>query len=324
MDGFALAIAERCLAGGTISSDEALRLMEYDTLSAEAAHLRWAAETIARRASNGCGQIYAQIGVDAGPCPVNCRFCSLSVENHREGMPEGEVPLERIVEYAALFDRAGVHLISLMSTALMRFDRYLEIVRAVRAAVSPDMPILANTRDFSEEQAVRLKEAGAQAVYHANRLGEGVITTISPDRRQATVEAARKAGLAIMNGVEPVQRSTAPEELVRAMERAISQKPYCSGVTALTSIPQRSGDLEPASRARAAFLAAIMRLMAGDAIPFGAGGGNVVWVDAGTNPRARDLPVDERSLRRDVARRRKELAGREWRIPDRPLSVWFE
>ena len=67
-----------------------------------------------------------------------------------------------------------------------------------------------------------------------------------------------------------------------------------------------------------------MRLMAGDAIPFGAGGGNVVWVDAGTNPRARDLPVDERSLRRDVARRRKELAGREWRIPDRPLSVWSE
>lgn len=324
MERLASEIAERCLQGDVISSDEALRLMGCDTLSAEAAHLRWVVETIARRASNSNGQIYVQIGVDAGPCPVDCAFCSLAAVNHHGDMLEGEVPIEKIVEYATLFDREGVHLISLMSTALMRFDRFLEIAHAVRTSVSPDMPILANTRDFSEKQARELKAAGVQAVYHADRLGEGIITAISHERRRTTVEAARKASLAIMNGVEPVQQSTTPQELVAAMEQAIAQKPYCSGVTVFTSITHGSDDLKPISRARAAYLAAIMHLMAGESIPFGAGDSNVAWVDVGTNPHARDLPVDEQALRRDVTRRRKELDSREWNVPDRPLHTWFE
>lgn len=323
MDTRVLDTVERCLAGGMIDVDEAIAFMGYDSLSAEAAHIRWAAETIGRIAAGGIGQIYAQIGVDAGPCPLGCAFCSLAAANRRPGMPAGEVPLERIVGYAQAFDRAGVHLITLMSTGAMRFARYLEIVRAVRAAVSDDMPLMANTADFSREQAAQLKEAGVQAVYHADRLGEGAITGISPERREATIDAVRSVGLAFMSAVEPVQQSDRSEDIAQAMARVIAQRPYCAGVGALTAIPHGRDELAPISRARGHFLAAIMRLMAGTSIPNGTGSGNVLWVDAGTNPRARDLPVDEAALRRDVARQRKALIGQEWIVPDRPLPGWF-
>ncbi|MEE0845651.1 MAG: hypothetical protein U0L71_05595 [Eggerthellaceae bacterium] len=334
IDETALDAIKRCVDGGTIGAAEALRLMEFDSLSPEAALARWAAEAIGRKASGNKGQIYAQIGVDEGPCPVNCAFCSLAACNspREEGF---ETPIGRIVEYAQTFDRAGVHLITLMSTAAMPFARYLEIVQTVREAISPDMPLMANTRDFSMEQAFLLKKAGVQAVYHADRLGEGVITSLDPSRREETIAHAREAGMALMTAVEPVSQATAYRDIIDAMSRVIAQRPYCSGVGVLTAIHRdplvgqawqnaRENELVPISRARGAQLAAIMRLMAGESIPFGTGSGNVVWVDAGSNPRGRDLPIDGHALARDVSHRRKELLGREWEVPKRPLQSWFD
>ena len=103
-------------------------------------------------------------------------------------------------------------------------------------------------------------------------------------------------------------------------------RPYCAGVGVLTALPdslaKRQG-LVPISRAQGSFFAAIMRLMAGYSIPFGTGGGNVVWVDAGTNPRGRKLPPDEAGLLRDVEQKRKQLRDALWDVPARPLAGWF-
>lgn len=172
--------------------------------------------------------------------------------------------------------------------------------------------------------AQALKSAGVQAAYHAHRLGEGEITAIPPARRIATLEHIRAAGLKVMSAVEPVHSGTSPKAIIERMEKVASFEPYCAGVGTLTSVKGTPMEgIEPISRAKGALLAAVFRLMVGEDIPFGTGGGNVVWSDAGTTPRARNLPVDAIVLERDVARLKKELRGKEWGVPDRPLASWF-
>lgn len=318
-------LVDRALAGEHLPAADVKPLLSLSSTSAEAAHIRWAAREITYRASNGMGQIYAQIGVDGLPCPGNCGFCSFAAATSTRDHRSAIIPTETIVEYAQAFDRAGVHLISLMATAALPFDHLLGIVKAVRSAISNDMPLLCNTGDLTFEQAQALKEAGVQACYHAHRLGEGTITAIHPAQRLETLRNIREAGLKLMSAVEPVHSETSQAELLQRMQEVASFEPYCAGVGTLTTVKGSAMEgAEPISRAHGAFLAAVFRLMVGEDVPFGTGGGNVVWSDAGTTPRARNLPVDAAALERDVARLRKELRGKEWTVPERPLPSWFE
>ena len=337
MQPFVEDIVVRAVAGQRIPADELLPLFDLPTHSAEAAHVMWAAQTIARETTGNIGQIYAQIGIDALPCPANCDFCDLAAKNVRAAqdaagdtaevratLRDAVVPLEDVVAYARTFDDAGVHLISLMATAGLSFERILDTVAAVRAAVHDDMPILVNIGDMTLDQAQAVKTAGAQAAYHAHRLGEGTFTSLDPATRLETMRNITEAGMKLMNAVEPVHEGIPAAELLDRMAEAASFKPYCSGVGTLTVVPGTPMEqFTPLTRKRTAFYASIFRLLVGDAIPFGVGGRNVVWADAGTNPRGRNLPTAPEILQRDVRRLRKELRGEEWNVPDRPLASWF-
>lgn len=318
------ALVDRAIAGTPPSKREAVALLTTDASSPEAAYIRWGAELIGREASHGTGQIYAQLGIDANSCPENCAFCALAASSSTQKGP-AEVPIDTIVACASTFDRAGVHLISLMSTAGFDFNRFLAIVQAVRESVSPDMPLMANIGDIDVSQARALATAGVQAAYHAHRLGEGTITSIDPARRKATFTALKTAGLKLMTAVEPVHAASDPQEIAERMFEAIALSPYCSGVGTLTTVPGTAMEsCVPLSRKHGTLLSAVMRLIAGRGIPFGTGCGNVMWTDAGTNPRGRNLSADPDWLLRDVNRLRKELVGREWSVPNRPLSSWFD
>ena len=323
IDSHVETIVDRSIEGQAPSREEILALMKLEVGSAEAAYVRWAADVLGRRASSNTGQIYAQIGLDATPCPENCAFCSLAARNtSNEG--RAEVPDGEIAHYAKVFDEAGVHLISLMATAAYNFEHFLRIVATVRGAIADDMPLMANIGDITFNQAQQLKTAGIQAIYHVHRLGEGTITGIAPERRFATIASAQKAGLALMTAVEPIYQGIPLEDIADRMLEVISQKPYCSGIGVLTAVPGTTMANEtPYTRRQAAYFASIMRLAAGTSIPFGTGCGNVVWVDAGTNPRGRDLSTDPGYLQRDIARLRRDLIRQEWDVPARPLPRWF-
>lgn len=317
LDERVLQLVSEALQGRCITAEEARSLFNLDIHSAEAAHIEWAAGQITRKASANTGAIYAQIGIDALPCPANCQFCSFAAKRSK-GIDGNRaiVPIEDVAQYARTFDRAGVHLISLMATAALPFDRIIDAVRAVRAVVSSSMPILVNMGDMTYDQALRLKSEGVQMCYHAHRLGEGEITSLNPTDRLQTMQNIKHAGLQLMNAVEPVHNGVPIDTILQRMEEAISFKPFCSGVGALTVVPGTPMErCVPASRKRIAYYAAIMRLMAGTTIPFGTGGKNVLWVDAGTNPRGRRLPIDADRLAQDVARQRKLLEGQEWHVP---------
>lgn len=74
-------------SGALLERQDALRLLEVATGSAEYYALLGAANAYARTAFRGRGVIFAQIGIDAQACGVNCKFCSLAADARRASLP---------------------------------------------------------------------------------------------------------------------------------------------------------------------------------------------------------------------------------------------
>lgn len=320
-------IADAALEGEEPSRSDVLHLLRFDAYSPEAAYVCARAREVGMKACKGRGYVYAQIGVDSLPCPANCRFCSFAEVNAKAveraaaaagagaaadaAVVRGEVPIGRIVHQAKLFEDAGVPLISLMATAALDFERYLDIVRAVRASVRNDTVIMANAGDLAVHEVRALKEAGATAAYHALRLGEGKLTSIDPMDRRRTIRALRTVGVPLMTGVEPLWNGVDAFELSERICDIPEFEPFCIGACNLTPVEgARIGGLKPALTGFVHYVAAITRLMCGESVPVG-GIGGVAWVDAGCDPRSRGYGDDDAALKAKVAsaKHRLELDG---------------
>ena len=304
-------IADAAAFGDVPTRDDIIYLLGFDAYSPEAAYVIAKAREIGMRACGGRGFVYAQIGVDETACPENCLFCSFAAANidpMAYDPAQVEVPLERIVHYARVFDSAGVDLISLMATAGLDFDRYLDMIRAVRASVSDGVDIMANTGDLLLEQAKALKEAGATMAYHALRLKEGVFTAIKPDVRRRTMGNLNEAGLRLMTGVEPVWEGVNPQELSDRIMDIPGFNPFCIGACSLTEVEGIDvAGKRPAKTGFVRYVGALTRLMCGEKVPVG-GIGGVAWVDAGCDPRNRGFGADDASLRSKIADVKRRLA----------------
>ena len=309
VDGKAGAIVGSALAGMPPSEADVAYLLEFSPESAEAAQVIEAARAIGMQACGGRGYLYAQIGVDALPCPEQCAFCAFAACNSDVDAADAVVDTELIVHYARLFDGLGMDLVSLMATSALDFERYLGIVEAVRSAVPDRLEIMANVGDISRAQAEKLVQAGASCAYHSIRLGEGVITAIDPDERRATLRNLKAAGLGIMTGIEPIWDGIDTGELAQRICEVAALQPFAMGACSLTPIEGShagSIDLRPASMAFVRYAASLARLACGASVPVG-GIGGVAWVDAGTDPRNRGYGSSDEEIAGDVARARHRL-----------------
>ncbi len=311
VDDLIMHIADEALAGRAPERADVVRLLQLDPYSVESAYICARARELGMRACAGRGYVYAQIGVDSNPCPENCRFCSFAAVNCSKRTSEAgpsEVPIGRIVHYAKLFADEGVGLVSLMATVGLDFERYLNMVRAVRASVPDSLTIMANCGDLSAEQARALKSAGANAAYHALRLGEGTITDIDPVQRKLTFRHLRLAGIPLMTGVEPVWRDADVDELADRICEIAELEPFAMGACNLTPVSDADvGGRQPALNGFVRLVAAIARLTCGEAAPIG-GIGGVAWVDAGCDPRERGYGADDATLRNKIAAAKRRLA----------------
>ena len=332
LDKAVIAVVDAAIEGKGPTDEQALALMELDTFSPEAAYVQWGAGQIARKASGNVGQIFAQVGVDALPCPRNCGWCSFSADRFQSvdtcGVSEEDLIAQPddLVRWVRTLDGLGVHLISLMATDALPFERYLDMIRLVRATVRDDMPIMANCGDMTLEQVEALREAGAQAVYHALRLGEGRLTDIDPAVRKKTISNIKQAGLRFMSCVEPVHQQVDPQELLDHMRYVAGLEPFASGVGILHQVQGTAMEHVPGiSRARSQYLACVFRLIAGESIRYGAGGKNTMWVNAGKNARSEnDYASSTEYLTLQVKRMRGALLDDERTVPERPLAFFFE
>ena len=172
-----------------------------------------------RRRFGERGYVFAQIGVNAEPCPVDCGFCSMGASHYamdstwRKDAAALRPEIERLLE-------EGIDDLFLMTTADFPQDRFVAMIAEIRPLLPPGVRLVANIGDFSRETAHALRDAGCTGAYHIRRLGEGEDTLAAPEARERTLEAVRDAGLELYYCIEPIGPEHGRDELAREMVRA--------------------------------------------------------------------------------------------------------
>lgn len=322
---------DKALKGEMLNQEEIKLLFEVPLKSEEASYIQYASRKISESLNQGKAEIHGQLGINIGPCPKNCQFCSFAACN--KVFPEPSVlPLEEIIRRSLDLEEAGANAIYLMTSANFNFDRYVEIAHEVRNKLQKESILVANIGDFTPEQALTLKEAGVNGVYHALRLGEGKTTGIDPALRLRSFEAAKKAGLILGNCVEPVGPEHTVDELVEKTIIAREAQPVFSGAMRRTTVPgtplSQYGML---TEGKMAHILAVVRLAMGPDIlgncthepnVHGAvAGANLLWAEVGSNPR--DVAGETQNHRGfSVERCRQIYWEAEWEVLSGPSKFF--
>lgn len=246
-----------------ITRDEALALMHLPLHSKETYALMETARQMTHALAGAKGELHFHIGVNVEPCPMDCKFCSLTPAAgiFKESI---EFPLETILDWAREGESKGADALNIMTTGTYAFKRLLEVGELLKREVS--IPLVANTRDITHREGEQLLGAGFVGCYHAVRLGEGRDTPFKPAKRIRTIQAIRETGLRWMNCIEPVGPEHDPREIVDLMFLARDYGATYSGVMRRINFPgspmARFGMITEWEMAK---LEAVSRVVMGDA-----------------------------------------------------------
>ena len=304
MDQKITGIIARAQEGKAPTYEEVMELLALDEASPEATAVRGAANDLVRAKTGNAAVLLGQIGVDVYPCEADCQFCSFG-KSHTCFTEHVTMPIDEVVKRAKEFTKGG-DLYALYLMTMHSFDKqyFLDCVRAVRAAVPASTRLVSNIGDTDREYFEQLKAAGLNAIYHVKRLGEGELTKISPDRREATIRAAHEAGLSIQDCCEPIGAETPNEAIatrlfeIQARGREMGLHD-CAGVMKRNSVPgtRYEGLANEITDMRLALIGAIETFVMVDQADFPwmavhepntvslMSGANTIWAETGFNPR---------------------------------------
>lgn len=202
-----------------LSVSEIIDLLEIDTQSGEFYELLSVSNALSRRKFGGRGYVFTQIGINAEPCTVNCKFCSMAASHYAMDSQWEKNAADVCAELSCLqegyFDD-----FFLMTTADYSQDEFVSIGKAVKPLLREDQKLVANIGDFDLKTASQLKEAGFTGAYHIVRLREGVDTNAEPKEREKTLQAITEAGLELYYCIEPIGPEHSYEELTKEILRA--------------------------------------------------------------------------------------------------------
>jgi biotin synthase len=318
-------------AGGLPDEKDLRTFLQIEAHSPEAGYVMGAADAINRTACAGKAEVHAQIGLNLSPCPRNCLFCAFAARN-KVFTQKTELDVQTVVEMGMRAEQDGVNALFVMSTGDYPFQKFAEISRELRRNLHSDAVLIANVGDFKRAEAETLKEIGYTGIYHAVRMGEGAVTSITPETRLKTVQAAREAGLLIGTCVEPIGPEHSIDEIVEKILIGRNMQPCFSGAMRRISIP--GSQLEPygmISEYRMAFLVAVVRLAMGKYVKGNCthepnllgstSGANLFWAEVGTNPRDTEAETSEgRGL--DVKACRKLFEEADFQILTGPSEIY--
>ena len=165
------------------------------------------------------GYVFAQIGINAEPCSINCNFCSMASKHY--ALPERwRKSVDEIAEGVKQLVADRANDIFLMTTADYSVDKFIKIGKAVRGYIPPEIRLVTNIGDFDQPTALCLKEAGFTGAYHIVRMREGIDTEAPVEQRVRTLDAIRDAGLELYYCVEPIGPEHSYEEIADEIFRA--------------------------------------------------------------------------------------------------------
>ncbi|MDR2109385.1 MAG: hypothetical protein LBP28_08035 [Coriobacteriales bacterium] len=310
-------ILARALSGQQPTEAEAVYLLGFPEYSPEATYTRGVGNDVARARTGNTALIFGQIGLELYPCEADCQFCSFG-ETHTGFSERITLDEETIREKVRAFTKDGdLYVLWLMTMNSFDLDYFSNAVRIAREVAPPQTQIYTNIGDTDYDTFVKLKQAGADGVYHVVRLGEGSYTKIPVERRLKTRADAVKAGLALQDCLEPIGPEHRAEELVERMFKTQADGIDTAGVMKRTAVP---GTIFTTSitNLRMAQITAVNALVMipsdpypwipiHEAEPLGlVSGGNSICAETGVNPR--DTATDTSTSRGlDVSACRKML-----------------
>jgi len=205
--------------GKVLDKNDAITLLNIDCFTDDFYMLLATANHLSRTEYNNKGLVFAQIGINAEPCSVNCKFCSMG-QGHYSLPVTWRKDIDKILAEVNLLVANGIDDLFLMTTADYSVNDFIAISESVRDQLPDNVRFVANIGDFDYGTAKRLKEIGFTGVYHINRLKEGIDTSIEPETRINTLDAIRGAGLDLYYCVEPIGPEHSYDELTTEMLRA--------------------------------------------------------------------------------------------------------
>jgi biotin synthase len=296
-------VVNKVEAGELPDERDLCALLQIEPHTPEAGYIMGVADAINRTTRSAKAEIHAQIGLNLSPCPRNCLFCAFAARN-KVFTHKTELDIETVVEMGKRAEEDGANALFVMATGDYPFDKFLEISQELRRNLRPEAVLIANVGDFGPVNAEKLKEVGYAGIYHAVRMGEGVVTSITPETRLKTVKAAREAGLLVGTCVEPLGPEHSIDEIIEKILIARDMEPCFSGAMRRIIIP--GSELEThgmISEYRMAFIVAVVRLAMGKNVRgncthepniLGAtSGANLFWAEVGANPRDTEADTSE-------------------------------
>ena len=187
-------VRRHTLEGKLPERDDILTLLSWGADSPQAALLGKTARHMARTLAGNRGKVWAAIGVDCVPCPMDCAFCAF-------GQSRGIVRRarcwsgEEVAHAAAAFAAAGASWVVLRTTEAYGLEALCGLAARVRGVLPPSCCLVANTRQLDAAGAASLRQAGVGLIYHALRLGEGRDTPFDPRERRRSLHRIHAEGL---------------------------------------------------------------------------------------------------------------------------------
>lgn len=198
-EGF-IALADRVLAGETLTRDEAHEILaagdeDLDELLDAALRIR------ERRWGRGVKICMLQ-NARSGLCPEDCHYCSQSKLSTAEIDSYTLMRQDELLSGAQRAVERGARRYCMVTSGRGPSDRDIDEFCATTRAIKseyPELEICVSLGLMDDAKAIRLKEAGVGWVNHnlntSERHHEKICTTHSYADRVATVQAAKRAGL---------------------------------------------------------------------------------------------------------------------------------
>ncbi|WP_419870828.1 biotin synthase BioB [Chryseobacterium sp. CT-SW4] len=151
-------------------------------------------------------QISTLLSIKTGGCPEDCSYCGQAARYHTDIKVQALLPTETVISHAKKAKENGSSRFC-MAAAWREvrnnrdFDRVIDMVKGVNEL---GLEVCCTLGMLTEEQAVRLQEAGLYAYNHnldtSEQYYEEIISTRNFDNRINTINNVRKAGITVCSG----------------------------------------------------------------------------------------------------------------------------
>ncbi len=205
MKEFIKSLEKKVLEGQAISFEEAIALADLEEKE-DIKELCNSANNIRQFFCGGEVDLCTIMNAKSGRCSEDCKFCAQSA-HYKTNVEEYELASkEAALKLAKENESEGVNRFSLVTSGRgitgSDFEKVLEIYEELNKEVNMDL--CASLGILGYEELLKLREKGITMYHHnletSREHYENICTTHSYDERIATINAAKKAGMAVCSG----------------------------------------------------------------------------------------------------------------------------